>query len=53
LNSPENRLRVLMVDRPLHPRIHLSRLSQEAGPPLGSRGATFEVARLYLTKSYA
>ena len=25
LNSAENRLRVLMVDRPLHRRIHLSR----------------------------
>ena len=34
LNSAENRLRVLMVVRPLHRRIHLSRLSQEAGPPL-------------------
>src|SRR2546422_1758061 len=34
LNSPENRLRVLMVDRPSHRRIHLSRLSQEVGPPL-------------------
>jgi restriction system protein len=32
LNSPENRLRVLMVDRPLHRRIHLSRLSQKVGP---------------------
>jgi hypothetical protein len=29
LNSAENRLRVLMVVRPLHQRIHLSRLSQE------------------------
>src|SRR5271170_5880958 len=28
LNSAENRLRVLMVVRPLHLRIHLSRLSQ-------------------------
>ena len=36
LNSAENRLRVLMVDRPLHRRIHLSRLSQEVGPPLPS-----------------
>src|SRR5260221_10232868 len=35
LNSPENRLRVLMMDRPLHRRIHLSWLSQEVGPPLG------------------
>jgi hypothetical protein len=35
LNSAENRLRVLMVDHPLHPRIHLSRLCQEVGPPLG------------------
>src|SRR5258708_28337429 len=34
LNSPENRLRVLMMDRPLHRRIHLSWLSQEVGPPL-------------------
>jgi len=34
LNSAENRLRVLMVVRPLHRRIHLSRLSQEVGPPL-------------------
>ncbi|HUE10124.1 MAG TPA: hypothetical protein VMQ54_04270, partial [Steroidobacteraceae bacterium] len=35
LNSAENRLRVLMVGRPLHRRIHLSSLSQEVGPPLG------------------
>src|SRR5215203_1686633 len=34
LNSAENLLRVLMMDRPLHRRIHLSRLSQEVGPPL-------------------
>src|SRR5215204_2420484 len=34
LNSAENRLRVLMMDRPLHRRIHLSRLSQEVGPLL-------------------
>jgi integrase len=34
LNSAENRLRVLMVDHPLHRRIHLSRLCQEVGPPL-------------------
>src|SRR5215211_3070782 len=34
LNSAENRLRVLMVDYPLHSRIHLNRLSQETGPPL-------------------
>jgi hypothetical protein len=34
LNSAENRLRVLMVGRPLHRRIHLSPLSQEVGPPL-------------------
>src|SRR6266487_5945391 len=38
LNSPENRLRVLMVDRPSHRRIHLSRLSQEVGPPLHRGG---------------
>jgi hypothetical protein len=37
LNSAENRLRVLMVDHPLHPRIHLSRLCQEVGPPLSLR----------------
>jgi len=36
LNSAENRLRVLMVVRPLHQRIHLSRLSQEVGPPLSA-----------------
>src|SRR6185437_4636689 len=36
LNSAENRLRVLMVDHPLHRRIHLSRLCQEVGPPLGA-----------------
>ena len=29
LNSAENRLRVLMVDCPLHSRIHLNRLSQD------------------------
>ena len=34
LNSAENRLRVLMVDRPLRRQIHLNRLSQEVGPPL-------------------
>jgi hypothetical protein len=34
LNSAENRLRVLMVGRPLNRRTHLSRLSQEVGPPL-------------------
>jgi hypothetical protein len=34
LNSAENRLRVLMVIRPLYRRIHLTGLSQEAGPPL-------------------
>jgi hypothetical protein len=34
LNSAENRLRVLMAVRPLHQRTHLSRLSQEVGPPL-------------------
>jgi hypothetical protein len=34
LNSAENRLRVLMMDRPPHRRIHLNRLSQEVGPPL-------------------
>jgi len=34
LNSAENRLRVLMVIRPLYRRIHLTKLSQEAGPPL-------------------
>jgi hypothetical protein len=34
LNSAENRLRVLMVDRPLPRQIHLNRLSQETGPPL-------------------
>jgi hypothetical protein len=34
LNSAENRLRVPMVIRPLHRRIHLSRLSHEGGPPL-------------------
>src|SRR3954468_11462327 len=40
LNSPENRLRVLMVDYPLHSRIHLNRLSQDTGPPL-CRGIAF------------
>jgi hypothetical protein len=37
-----------MVDRPLHQRIHLSRLSQEVGPPLfkQSRHALFEVEGL-------
>jgi hypothetical protein len=34
LNSAVNRLRVLMVDRPLRHQIHLSRLSQKPGPPL-------------------
>src|SRR3984885_15678725 len=34
LNSAENRLRVLMVVRPLHQQTHLSRLSHEVGPPL-------------------
>jgi uncharacterized protein YegJ (DUF2314 family) len=34
LNSVENRLRVLMMARPLHRRIHLNRLSQDVGPPL-------------------
>jgi hypothetical protein len=34
LNSAENRLRVLMVIRPPYRRIHLTGLSQEAGPPL-------------------
>src|SRR3989304_1231312 len=43
LNSPENRLRVLMVDRPLHRRIHLNRLSQKVGPPpLAPRGSEGE-----------
>src|SRR4029077_18786626 len=37
LNSAENRLRVLMVIRPLYRRIHPTGLSQEAGPPLPSR----------------
>jgi hypothetical protein len=36
LNSVENRLRVLMMARPLHRRIHLNRLSQDVGPPLSS-----------------
>src|SRR5665811_2375746 len=30
------RLRVLIVDHPLHRRIHLNRLSQKPGPPLAS-----------------
>jgi hypothetical protein len=36
LNSAENRLRVLMVIRPLYRRIHPTGLSQEAGPPLSA-----------------
>src|SRR4029079_12327755 len=34
LNSAENRLRVLMVDRPLHRRIHRSRLVPQVVPTL-------------------
>jgi hypothetical protein len=37
LNSAVNRLRVLMVDRPLRHQIHLSRLSQKPEPPLNAR----------------
>lgn len=33
LNSAENRLRVLMVGRPLCRQTHLNRLSQKPGPP--------------------
>jgi hypothetical protein len=40
LNSAENRLRVLMMVRPLHRRIYLNRLSQEVGPPLIDAAAT-------------
>jgi hypothetical protein len=50
LNSPENRLRVLMMDRPLHRRIHLSWLSQEVGPPLTFSlvaGVIFAVVALF------
>src|SRR5271168_4174981 len=34
LNSAVNRLRVFMMVRPSHRRIHLNRLSQEPGPAL-------------------
>lgn len=36
LNSAEKRLRVLMIVRPLHQRIHLNRLSQDTGPLLSA-----------------
>src|SRR5205807_10539681 len=53
LNSAENRLRVLMVDYPLHSRIHLNRLSQETGPPLLARNSlgSNEALLLFLTKA--
>jgi hypothetical protein len=43
-SSDENRLRVLMMDRPLHRRIHLNRLSQEVGPPLNQPETLPEIA---------